>query len=219
MFLGQYIEIPTELVELFGGADALKAMENLKTFLLSYKVDKNGNFIHRSAKIHNSAIVKNSFVGPKTTIHEYVTVRESLLWEGIQVGHCSEVVRSIVLSQCSIPRFNYIGSSIIGNNVRFGGMCAFATRRFDDDDVFISSDLGKISTNKKKFGSIIGDNTIIGFASHGNPGTVIGKNCVVMPHVELKGIIPNNSIVSIHQEIIISKKRNVTSLGLKTLKR
>lgn len=219
MKIEQYVSIPTELVKLFNGREIWAATDNLQSFIASFRMDKNGNVIHKTAKIHHTAIVQNSYIGPKTVVYEFVTIRESFVWENIQIGHSSEVVRSIILRNSSIPRFNYVGASIVGNNVRLGGMCAFASRRFDDHKVFIVNKGERLETGKNKFGSVIGDNTIIGFAAHGNPGTVIGKNCIIMPHVELKGVVPHNSVVSVQQSIIFSKKRDVESLGLQNLKR
>lgn len=195
------------------------ALSRIDSFLEDYNLDKNGNYISQYAQVHRSAIVQNSYIGDRVRIYEFVNVRGSLVGPDTVIGHCSEVARSIILSKCSIPRFNYIGSSIVGNNVRFGGVCSLASRRFDDLNVFIRDRGQVIQTNLFKFSSIIGDNCLVGFSVHCNPGTVIGKNCIIMPQVELKGIIPAESVVSAKQKLIISRKRSLSQLGIADLKR
>jgi len=188
-------------------------------FLSTLSLDGDGNYIDPTSKIHPTAIIKNSYIGPNTKIFEFVNIRQSLIAPNNVIGHCTEVVRSVVLADCSIPRFNYIGSSIIGKNVRFGGVCSLASRRFDDLDVFIRYKNTVTSTHKFKFGSIIGDNCIIGYAVHCSPGTIVGKDCIIMPHLELRGIIANNSVVSSQQKLFITPKRDLRRLGLANITR
>jgi hypothetical protein len=40
-----------------------------------------------------------------------------------------------------------------------------------------------------------------------------------MPHTEIKGVIPKDSIVSIKSDLLISPKRNLEKLGLNSIKR
>lgn len=194
-----------------------KVATGIKGFLGSFSLDENGNFISPTAQIHPTAIMKNSYIGHDAKIYEFVSIRDSLIGDGTIVGHCGEIARSIILANCSMPRFNYIGSSIVGSNVRFGGICSLATRRFNDADVAFN-DRGKtFPTYLSKFGSIIGDNCLIGFSVHCNPGTIIGKNCLIMPQTELTGVIQPNSIVSSKQKLIISRKRDLSKSGLLNL--
>ena len=51
-----------------------------------------------------------------------------------------------------------------------------------------------IETGLRKFSAILGDNAEIGCNSVLNPGTVIGRNSVVYPLSNVRGVIPENSI-------------------------
>ena len=70
------------------------------------------------------------------------------------------------------------------------------------------------NTSRLKFGSIVGDDCLIGFSVHCNPGTVIGPRCVILPQCELRGYIPEDYIVSVNQQLVMSRKRDLTALGL-----
>jgi len=194
------------------------ALLSIPSFLKTHKLDDNGNYIHSTAKIHPTAKIVNSYIAEDVQIYEFVTVRNSAVGSGSVIGHCSEVARSIIMSKCMIPRFNYIGSSIVGNVVEFGGVCSLASERFDNESVFIRDRGQTIDTKFLKFGSIVGDGCMIGFAVHCNPGTIIGRKSIIMPKVEVRGIIPEESIVSAQQRLIISKRRVVHELGLADLR-
>lgn len=194
------------------------ALLSIPSFLETYERDNRGNYIHPTARVHSTAQIANSYVAEGVQIYEFVTLRDSVVGPGSVIGHCSEVARSIIMSRCMIPRFNYIGSSIVGNVVEFGGVCSLATERFDNESIFIRDRGLTIDTHLLKFGSIIGDGCMIGYAVHCNPGTIIGRKSIIMPKVEVRGIIPEGCIVSAQQRLIVSKRRAVHQLGLADLR-
>lgn len=175
------------------------------------KID--GNIIHKSAIVDKTAKVTNCFVGAKVYIYEGVSVRNSVIFDYSVIGHASEVARSVILKHCSIPRFDYVGGSFLGESVRLGGCVSFATRRHDDKDVCISYGNLIIKTDQNKFGSLIGDNTKIGYGVHLNPGTVVGNDCLIMPYVDLSGSIGEKSIVYNKTQVAIREKRNFVDIS------
>ena len=178
--------------------------------VIENKID--ANIIEESAEIHKSAIITNSIIGKNVKIYEGVTIRDSVILDNTVVGHCSEIARSILLRGCFVPRFNYIGGSFLGENVRLGGQTTLATKRHDDRSVKLYWGNELIDTGAWKFGSIIGHGTIIAYSVHVNPGTVVGANSVIYPYVDLWGFIPSNSIVSVQQKIKRIEKRNLPNI-------
>ena len=49
-------------------------------------------------------------------------------------------------------------------------------------------------TGMKKFGAMLGDRAEIGCNSVLNPGSVIGRDCIVYPTSCFRGVLPANSI-------------------------
>lgn len=195
-----------------------EALSNIRSYLDSLSLDEMGNHIHPTAHVHPTARVSNSYVDRGVEIHEFVIVRDSLVGPETVIGHCSEIARSIIMSRCMISRFDYLGSSIVGNVVEFGGVCSLATERFDNESVVIRDRDVAVDTQLLKFGSIIGDGSMLGFAVHCHPGTIVGRKCIIMPKVEVRGILPDESVVSAQQRLIITKRRSIHRLGLPNLR-
>jgi hypothetical protein len=42
----------------------------------------------------------------------------------------------------------------------------------------------------------------------GNPGSVIGRNCMIYPSVNFRGVLPHGSIVKLQQEISVLDRKN-----------
>lgn len=192
-----------------------EALNNLELFLSECGCSSNtgSSSVHADAYVHPTAIVTNSFIGAFAKIYEGVVIRDSMIGRGTVVGHHSEVARSIVMESASIPRFNYLGSSIIGNGVRLGGMVSCASRRFDSGEVVIKTRDAEYRTGRGKLGSIIGDASIIGFAAHCNPGTLIGPGCLVSPHVEVVGFVPSRSLIVVNQASRIVRRPESLNLA------
>lgn len=216
---GQFFSSLSGFDSLFRKGQLLwEAISLVPSYLTALPLDDRGNYIDPTATCHPSAKIINSYVGPKAQIYEFVTLRDSLVGSSTVIGHCSEIARSIIMSQCMIPRFNYIGSSIIGSAVEFGGVCSLATERFDNKSVLIRYGDETLDTKLLKCGSIIGDGCMLGFAVHCHPGTIIGRKCIIMPKVELRGVIPDERVVSVEQSLLITKKRQLHRLGLPDLR-
>ena len=53
----------------------------------------------------------------------------------------------------------------------------------------------------RQFGAIIGDRTEIGCNSVINPGSVIGRDCLIYPSVNFRGVLPHGSMVKLRQDM------------------
>jgi NDP-sugar pyrophosphorylase family protein len=106
------------------------------------------------------------------------------------IGHATEVKHSILLNKAIAAHFNYVGDSILGNGVNLGAGVVLANLRLDHAAVKVSYDGQKIETTLKKLGAIIGDNAQIGCNTVLNPGTLVGKNSLISPSLNISGYIP-----------------------------
>src|SRR5438132_1499340 len=57
-------------------------------------------------------------------------------------------------------------------------------------------------------GAIVGDRTEIGCNAVLNPGSVMGRDCLVYPNVNFRGVLPEGSVVKIRQELQILERRD-----------
>lgn len=150
-----------------------------------------GTVIEKGAFIKGPAIIgKNCFIAHGAYIRENV-----IIGDNVKIGHASEIKNSVILNGTHIAHFNYIGDSVIGNNGNFGAGAITANYRLDGKNVSVKHKSLKIDTQLLKFGAIVGDGTKIGVGVILNPGTVLGKNCIVYPLVNVFGTHKDNIII------------------------
>lgn len=85
------------------------------------------------------------------------------------------------MNKSAIAHFNYIGNSLIGENVNFeaGSICANHFNERIDQIISVKFNGETIITNSEKFGSLVGDNSRIGANAVLSPGTILNKNSMV----------------------------------------
>lgn len=128
-----------------------------------------------------------------------------ILGDGCAVGHSAEIKHSIVLNHAYITHFTYIGDSIVGNRVNLSAGVKCANLRLDKAEVTVRYENMQWNSGLKKFGSILGDDVQIGCNCVLNPGTIVGKESVCHPLLDLRGYIPPQSTVTGTKEIRIER--------------
>lgn len=146
-------------------------------------------FLEPGVKIAPGAYIQGPcYIGKGVTIGHCAYIRSgTFLAPGVHVGHCSEISRSIFFENAKAPHFNYIGDSIVGQNVNLGAHVTTANLRLDKKEVSFVIDNQRIFTKRKKFGALIGDGTSVGAGVVLNPGTILSKNSKIPPLTTLKG--------------------------------
>lgn len=132
---------------------------------------RSGSYIQGPCYIgDNNVIGPNAFIRPNTSIGNNCHI-------GI-----SEIKNSIILSNTNIPHFNYIGDSIICENVNLGAGTKVANLRLDEKNVkmYIKGQL--IDSGSEKLGSIIGPNVKTGINVSIMTGKKIGENSRIGAH-------------------------------------
>jgi len=80
--------------------------------------------------------------------------------------------------------------------------------KLDHSEIAVITSDGEIPTGLRKFGAIVGDRTEIGCNAVINPGSVIGRNCMIYPTVNFRGVLPDGSMVKLRQELqVLERKR------------
>jgi acetyltransferase-like isoleucine patch superfamily enzyme len=65
-------------------------------------------------------------------------------------------------------------------------------------------------TGLRKFGALVGDGADVGCNSVLNPGSILGRNTVIYPNTNWRGILPANMIVKNQapQEVVVLRPRS-----------
>jgi len=151
--------------------------------------------IESGVKVLAGACIKGPvYIGKNTIIGNNALLRSSMVGANCVVGYNSEIARSWVGSNCWFHS-NYIGDSVIDENVSFGSGTVTANLRLDEKE---------IKPGFVKLGIIVGKNSRIGINASLMPGILIGQNCFVGPSLVLSQNLQNNSSCFLKQPLSIS---------------
>jgi NDP-sugar pyrophosphorylase family protein len=141
-------------------------------------------FIGRGTVVEpNAMIIGPAVIGENCVIRHAAYLRGYVLaGDRCVIGHCTEVKASIMLDGAAAPHFNYVGDSIIGNDVNLGARTICANLRLDEGEVWVTDKGGeKMRTGRGKLGAIIGDSSRTACNIVLNPGTLLPRHSVVRP--------------------------------------
>lgn len=152
--------------------------------------------------IHNTAVVAPTayidgpcIIGPNTQVRHCAFIRGSaLVGENCVVGNSTEIKNAILFDGVQVPHYNYIGDSILGFKVHLGAGTITSNTKSDRSNVSIHAPWGRMDTQLRKMGAMVGDHTEVGCGSVLNPGSILGKNCTIYPLSSVRGTLPENSI-------------------------
>jgi len=147
-----------------------------------YQID-NGNAIHNTAVIeHNVTLKSPLIIGPNCFVGANAYLRGGVwLMDGVRIGTGCEIKSSVIFNNSAIAHFNFIGDSIIGNDVNFeaGSVTANHYNERNDKRISVKYNEEIIETNAEKFGALVGDHSTIGANAVLSPGTILVKGANV----------------------------------------
>ena len=159
-------------------------------------------FIGRGTVIEHGAMIKGpAWIGEGCEIRNGCYIRENVIvGSGCVLGNSCEFKNSIIFDEAQVPHFNYVGDSILGFRAHLGAGAILSNVRLDHSEIVIpNGDGGFLPTGLRKFGAIVGDRAEIGCNLVLNPGSLIGKNSVLYPGTQWRGVLPANSVVKTAQ--------------------
>jgi UDP-N-acetylglucosamine diphosphorylase / glucose-1-phosphate thymidylyltransferase / UDP-N-acetylgalactosamine diphosphorylase / glucosamine-1-phosphate N-acetyltransferase / galactosamine-1-phosphate N-acetyltransferase len=200
--------------------DALKQIASylqfrLKPAVLGQLMGKpfisNTVFIGTGTIVEQGAVIKGpAWIGERCHIRSGCYVRENVIvGDGVVMGNSCEFKNCIVCDEAQVPHFNYVGDSILGFRAHLGAGVILSNVKLDHREISVAIDDGIVPTGLTKFGAIVGDRTEIGCNAVVNPGTVIGRDCIIYPSVNVRGVIPRAHIVKMRQELQMMKRRDL----------
>ena len=147
------------------------------------------------AKVGDYAkIVGPSFVGKNSSIADYAMINQSHIGDSCLIGGYSEVTRSYLGNKVFLHR-NYVGDSVLADEVLLGAGAVLANFRFDQQTVASFIGGRKLSTGFLKLGSIIGFGSKIGVNSTLLPGVKIGQKTFIGPSQLVKEDVADNKFL------------------------
>ncbi len=143
--------------------------------------------IHPDATLRGAVICEPGVeVGPGVVIDGPVLLRSgsligpnayvrgpTLVGPEARIGHAVEVKNSVVMADAAIGHLSYVGDSIIGPRVNLGAGTNVANLRHDDEPVSVTVGDRRVSTGRRKFGTVIGPDVKTGIQTGIQPGVTL----------------------------------------------
>ena len=123
-----------------------------------------------------------AYIGADATIGPNAYIRgATAVGAGAKVGHAVEIKNSVLLRDATVGHLSYVGDSILGRGVNFGAGTTVANLRHDDEPVELTVKGDRVSTGRRKFGVVVGDNAKTGINTSLNAGVVLGTEMTTTP--------------------------------------
>jgi UDP-N-acetylglucosamine diphosphorylase / glucose-1-phosphate thymidylyltransferase / UDP-N-acetylgalactosamine diphosphorylase / glucosamine-1-phosphate N-acetyltransferase / galactosamine-1-phosphate N-acetyltransferase len=167
-------------------------------------------FIGRGTIVEQGAVLKGpAWIGENCHIRSGCYVRENVIvGDNAVMGNSCEFKNCILFNEAQVPHFNYVGDSIVGHHAHLGAGVILSNVKLDHREIEVAAADGNIATGLTKFGAIIGDRSEIGCNAVINPGSLIGRDCIIYPGASFRGVLPDSSILKVRQELQILERRD-----------
>jgi len=164
---------------------------NASTQISKTAVISGNVFIEEGVQVMEYAkIVGPTYIGKGTIIGNHTMIRESMIGSNCMVGFSSEITRSHIGDHCWFHK-NYVGDSIIADNVSMGAGATLANFRLDEGSIRSMVNGEKIDTGKTKLGAVIGKNVRLGVNVSIMPGIKVGNSTFISSGLVLGLDVPD----------------------------
>lgn len=162
--------------------------------------------IAEGVKVMPHATVRGPcYIGKNTIVANNALVRNSSVGNNCVVGYNTEVKGSVLHSHVW-THMSYLGDSIIGKNVSFGGGCITGNLRLDEGTINSVVKSEMIDSQRTKLGCVIANNVRLGIQVGINPGIKIGTNTFISGGTYIAEDVPANSFVYTKAGEVIRKE-------------
>lgn len=191
----QYGDATKEKLKVFAGKEELVGASVIMAgaVLLGQTIQ-----IGRGVLIETGAMIKEpAIIGDCNEVRQASYLRGYCLsGKRCVLGHTTEIKHSIFLNDAKAGHFAYLGDSILGGNANLGAGTKMANLRFLPGNVQIKTKEATLDSGLRKFGAILGDGAQTGCNSVTNPGTLLGKDSILMPNTTApSGYHPPKSVI------------------------
>lgn len=192
--------------DIFNGLEyPWEALPKIKGFMLEFAKTLPSDFeqisefvwVGKGTTIEKTALIKGpAIIGSNCEIRHCAFIRDNvIIGNECVIGNSTELKNSLLFNRVQVPHFNYVGDSILGYKSHTGAGVICSNLKSNGSQVKVTDGITTIETGLRKFGAMVGDNSEVGCNSVLNPGTVIGKNSIIYPLTPVRGYVPNCHIL------------------------
>jgi UDP-N-acetylglucosamine diphosphorylase/glucosamine-1-phosphate N-acetyltransferase len=140
-------------------------------------VVEEGATVEPGVVIEGPALIRSGAeVGPNAYVRG-----ATLLGENTHVGQSVEIKNTVVMADSNVPHLSYVGDSVLGRDVNFGAGTKVANLRHDGEPVRVTVKGERVSTGRRKFGVVAGDDVKTGINTSLNAGVTLSTGARTGP--------------------------------------
>lgn len=172
----------------------------------------------KGSRVERGAIVRGpTIIGRNTVIRSGAYIRgHVLVGDNCVIGHSTEVRASLLLDHAEIPHHNACLTSLLGNNVWLAGYTCTANFLLSKKEIElrlnVDGEQRVYPTGTTHFGAVIGDGTSFGGQCFINPGSIIGRRCLIYSQCSVSGYLPADTYVRAKSAVEIGRRQEQHSL-------
>lgn len=190
------VKYPWHVITLMNYFMAKDGKGGAKAEIAKSAVVRGDVFFEEGVRVLDNAVIQGpAYIGRNSVIATGALVRQSHIGANCVIGFGSEVARSYV-GDSVWTHTNYIGDSIIGNDVSFGAGTVTGNLRLDEKNILVQVNGDKIDSGTGKFGLVTGDHIRVGINTSFMPGIKVGANSFVGAGIVVAKDIPECSYVT-----------------------
>ncbi len=139
--------------------------------------------VEDGATVNSGSVIEGpAYIGAGATVGPNAYVRgRTLLAENTKVGQSVEIKNSVIMAESAVPHLSYVGDSVLGREVNFGAGTNVANLRHDGGNVQLTVKGERVSTGRRKFGVVAGDEVKTGINTSLSPGLVLSTGARTAP--------------------------------------
>ena len=166
-------------------------------------------YIGKGTVVEPGAMIKGpTIIGDDCEIRHGAYIRGGVIvGDGVVIGNSTELKVSLLFDEVEVPHYNYVGDSVMGWKSHLGAGAIISNYKLTGQPISVNIEGEKYENGLVKFGAIIGDKTQIGCNAVLNPGSMLGRNCILYNNVSWRGNLPSEYIVKLRQEQELVEKK------------
>jgi len=152
--------------------------------------------IDEGTVVEEGAMIKGpAYIGKNCQIRANAYIRENvIIGDDCVAGNSCEFKNALLFNGCQVPHFNYVGDSVFGYKAHLGAGVKISNVKVVPGNVTVTHDGERVDTGLRKFGALLGDRAEVGCNAVLNPGSIIGRDSIIYPCVNWRGILAAGSI-------------------------
>ena len=167
-------------------------------------------FIGTGTIVEDGAMIKGpAIIGCNCEIRHNAYIRENvIIGDNCVIGNSCELKNALLFNNAVAPHFNYVGDSILGFKAHLGAGVKVSNFKLVPGNIIVVINGTTHDTGLRKFGALLGDHAEVGCNAVLNPGSIIGRDSVVYPNTNWRGVLGPNMIAKNRAEQEVVERRS-----------